>query len=194
VGILRLPAERHQSWNIIDAYHVYAGAAHHRHDTRRFSVAFREWFSVWPTGSNHRQAMIPKPRPLPRIDLTHLSQSDALAKALASFDNTTSILFCARRIDQAERFGSVIKRDDLPFYLRFALYAEESGKDLRDHLSIMLLGVVADQDANLVTGLMVGVAQQAWRTRNLTGDQIRGASTIVSASEAVVDLIAWPRH
>ena len=119
------------------------------------------------TGSKHRQAMIPKPKPLPRIDLTYLSPSDALAQALAGFDNTTSILFCARRMDQAERFGAVIKRDDLPFYLRFALYADESGQDLQDHLRVMLIGGVADRDVNLVTGLMVGVAQQAWRVRKL---------------------------
>lgn len=138
--------------------------------------------------------MFPKPKPLPRIDLTYMSPSDALAKALASFDNTRSILFCARRVDQAERFGSVIDRDDLPFYFRFACYAEELGQDLREHLSVMLSGGVADQDVNLVTGLMVGVAQQAWRARNLTADQIRCASTVVSASDAAVDLIAWPRH
>ena len=138
--------------------------------------------------------MIPKPKPLPRIDLTYLSPSDALAKALASFDNTRSILFCARRIDQGERFGSVISRDDMPHYLRFALYAEESGKNLRDHLSVMLSGGVADEDVGLVTGLMVGIAQQAWRARNLTADQIRCASAVVSPSDAVVDLIAWQQH
>ena len=159
-----------------------------------FMLCFRNDLRYGLAGSKHRQAMIPKPRPLPRIDLTYLSPSDALAEALASFDNTTSILFCARRSDQAARFGAVIKRDDIPFYLRFALYAEEAGRDLRDHLSVMLRGSVPDQDVHLVTGLMVGVAQQAWRARNLTAEQIRCASAVVSASDVVVDLTVWPRH
>jgi hypothetical protein len=47
---------------------------------------------------------------------------------------------------------------------------------------------------NLVTGLMAAVAQQVWRAKNLTVDQIRCASIILSAAETEVNLFSWERN
>jgi hypothetical protein len=53
---------------------------------------------------------------------------------------------------------------------------------------------VEDQDVNIVTGLMVGVAQQVWRAQNLTVDQIRCASIFLSTTGTEVDLLLWLRN
>jgi hypothetical protein len=144
--------------------------------------------------TDNGQTMVRKPKPLPRTDLSYMKPVDALAVAMASFNNTTSILFCARRADQTARFGAVVKRDDVPSYLRFAIAVEEAGHDIQKQLSVLLKGGVADQDVNLVTGLMAAVAQQEWRARNLTVDQVRCASIILSAAETEVSLIGWERN
>ena len=135
--------------------------------------------------------MARKPKPLPRIDLSHLNPVDAMAIAMDSFDNTASILLCARRADQTARFGAIVNRADLPSYLRFAVATEEAGHDIPRQLSVLLQDGVEDQDVNLVTGLMAAVAQQVWRTRNLTADQIRCASIILSPTRTEVDLVPW---
>jgi hypothetical protein len=113
-----------------------------------------------------------KPKPGARIDLSSLPPEDAPTVAMAGFDDTISILFCARRPDQTTRFGAIVRRDDLPAYLGFDVAVEEAGHDMREQLSVLLDGGVADQDVNLVTGLMAAVAQQVWRAQNLTVDQI----------------------
>lgn len=138
--------------------------------------------------------MARKPKPLPRIDLSNMNPADALAAAMASFDNTMSMLFCARRADQTVRFGAVVKRSDLATYLGFAIAVEEAGHDIRKQLSVLLKGGVEDQDVNLVTGLMTAVAQQAWREQNLTVDQVRCATIILSVTETKVSLTTWERH
>jgi hypothetical protein len=138
--------------------------------------------------------MARKPKPLRRIDLSNLTPIDAMATAMDSFDNAASILLCARRADQTVRFGAVVKRDDLPSYLRFAIATEEAGHDIPRQLSVLLQDGVEDQDVNLVTGLMAAVAQQVWRTRNLTADQIRCASIILSPTTTEVDLVPWIRN
>jgi hypothetical protein len=74
--------------------------------------------------------MARKPKPLPRTDLSHMKPVDALAAAMDTFDNAMSILFCARRADGMAGFGAVVRRDDLPSYLRFAIAIEEAGQDL----------------------------------------------------------------
>jgi hypothetical protein len=101
--------------------------------------------------------MARKPKPLARIDLSSLPPEDAPTTAMAGFDNTISILFCARRADQTTRFGAIVRRDDLPAYLAFAVAVEEAGHDMRQQPSVLLGGGVADQDVNLVTGLMADV-------------------------------------
>jgi hypothetical protein len=138
--------------------------------------------------------MARKPKPLPRTDLSHMKPVDALAAAVESFDNAMSILFCARRADGAAGFGAIVRRSDVPSYLRFAIAIEEAGHDIRGQLSILLKGGVEDQDVNLVTGLMAAVAQQVWRTKNLTVDQIRCASIILSATGTDVNLLLWQRN
>ena len=138
--------------------------------------------------------MTRKPKPRPRTDLSHMKPVDALAAAVNSFDNTMSILFCARPADGAAGFGAVVRRDDLPSYLSFAIAIEEAGHDIRTQLSILLTGGVEDQDVNLVTGLMAAVAQQVWRAKTLTVDQIRYASIILSTTGAEVDLLLWQRN
>lgn len=119
---------------------------------------------------------------------------DALTAAVGSFDNALSILFCARPVDRTAGFGAVVKRDELPSYLRFAIAIEEAGHDIRRQLRILLQGGVEDQDVNLVTGLMAAVAQQVWRAKNLTVDQIRCASIVVSAAGTEVSLLSWTRN
>ena len=112
-----------------------------------------------------REPMARKPKPRARIDLSSLPPEDAPTAAMAGFDNTISILFCARRPDQTTRFGSIVRRDDLPANLGFAVAVEEAGHDMRQQLSVLPDGDVADQDVNLVTGLMAAVAQQVWRAQ-----------------------------
>jgi hypothetical protein len=138
--------------------------------------------------------MARKPKPLPRTDLSHMRPVDALAAAVDSFDNSLSILFCARPADGTAGFGAVVRRDDLPSYLRFAIAIEEAGHDIRRQLVILLQGGVEDQDVNLVTGLMAAVAQQAWRAKSLTADQIRCASIILSTAGTEVSLLSWQRN
>jgi hypothetical protein len=138
--------------------------------------------------------MARKPKPLLRTDLSHMKPVDALAAAMDTFDNAMSILFCARRADGMAGFGAVVRRDDLPSYLRFAIAIEEAGHDIQRQLSVLLKDGVEDQDVNLVTGLMAAVAQQVWRAKNLTIDQIRGASIILSAAGTEVSLLSWQRN
>jgi hypothetical protein len=76
-------------------------------------------------------------------------------------------------------------------YLRFAIAVEEAGHAICSQLSVLLKGSVADQDVNLVTGLMTAVAQQVWRAKNLTVDQIKCASIILSATDADVSFLRW---
>src|SRR5579859_3519771 len=98
-----------------------------------------------------------------RIDLSHMRPADALVVAMDTFNSASSILFCARPGDGIGGFGAVVRRDDLPSYLGFAIAVEEAGHDIHRQLSILLEGGVEDQDVNLVTGLMAAIAQQAWR-------------------------------
>jgi hypothetical protein len=119
---------------------------------------------------------------------------DALAAAVASFDSNMSILFCARPSEGTAGFGAIVRRNDLTSYLRFAIAIEEAGHDIRKQLSILLKGGVEDQDVNLVTGLMAAVAQQEWRAKNLTVDQIRCASIILSTTGTEVNLLLWGRN
>ena len=122
------------------------------------------------------------------IDLSSLPPEDAPTAAMAGFDNTISILFCARRPDQTTRFGATVRRDDLPANLGFAVAVEEAGHDVRQQLSVLPNGDVVDQDVNLVTGLMAAVAQRVWRAQNLTVDQIRSASIILLATKTRVSI------
>jgi hypothetical protein len=138
--------------------------------------------------------MAHKPKPLPRTDLSHMQPVDALAAAMETFDNARSILFCARHTDGAAAFGAVVSREDLSPYLTFAIAVEEAGHDITRQLSVLLQGGVEDQDVNLVTGLMAAVAQQVWRSRNLTVDQIRCASILVSAAGTEVKFLTWARN
>ena len=139
--------------------------------------------------------MTRKPKRLPRTDLSYMKPADALAAALDSFDNAVSILICARREDQTTRFGAIIKRDDLPAYLRFAIGIQEAGYDIRSYLSVLLKDGVEDQDINLVIGLLAAMARPVWRARNLTVDQIRSVSIILSATTASeVSFLLCERH
>jgi hypothetical protein len=138
--------------------------------------------------------MARKSKPFPRTDLSHMKPADALAAAMETFDNARSILFCARHTDGAAAFGAVVSREDLPSYLTFAVAVEEAGHDIQRQLSILLKGGVEDQDVNLVTGLMAAVAQQVWRAQNLTVEQIKCASIIVSGAETAVKFLTWVRN
>jgi hypothetical protein len=105
-----------------------------------------------------------------------------------------SILFCARPGHASAGFGAVVRRDDLPSYLGFAIAVEEAGHDIHRQLGVLLEGGVEDQDVNIVTGLMAATAQQVWREKNLTADQIRCVSIVLSTAGTQVDLTLWRRN
>jgi hypothetical protein len=119
--------------------------------------------------------MARKPKPLPRTDLSHMKPTEALAAAMDTIDNVRSILFCARGVDGTAGFGAVVRREDVPSYLRFAIAVEEAGHDIRKQLSDLLEDGVEDQDVNLVTGLMAAVAQQDPRVVG-TVSMVKGVS------------------
>jgi hypothetical protein len=135
-----------------------------------------------------------KPKRYPRIDLLHMQPAGALVAAMDTFNSAMSILFCARPGHASAGFGAVVLRDDLPSYLGFAIAVEEAGHDIHRQLGVLLEGGVEDQDVNIVTGLMAATAQQVWREKNLTADQIRCVSIVLSTAGTQVDLTLWRRN